>query len=184
MEARHVCKNRITTSTTSAIASSSVWITALMLARTNCVGSYSMRYLMDDGKSFDISAIAARTCADTSSAFEPGAWKIGMATAGLLSSSERRPYSEAASSIRATSPRRVTAPSAEVRSTMSENSPSVCRRPWALTLSCSGTSVLLGDAPITPAATCTFCSRMARTTSEAVSPCWATFCGSSQTRMA
>ena len=39
MEARQVWRNRITTSTTSATASSSVFTTALMEARTNCVGS-------------------------------------------------------------------------------------------------------------------------------------------------
>ena len=39
IDARQVCRNRITTSTTSAIASSSVWITASMEARTNWVGS-------------------------------------------------------------------------------------------------------------------------------------------------
>ncbi len=38
-EARHVCRNRITTSTTSKMASNSVWVTASMLWRTNCVGS-------------------------------------------------------------------------------------------------------------------------------------------------
>ena len=43
-------------------------------------------------------------------AFEPGAWKIGIATACLLSSSERRPYCEASISMRATSPSRVTTP--------------------------------------------------------------------------
>ncbi len=39
IEARQVCRNRITTSTTSAIASSSVCTTASIEARTNCVGS-------------------------------------------------------------------------------------------------------------------------------------------------
>ena len=39
IDARHVCRNRITTSTTSATASSSVCVTASMLERTNCVGS-------------------------------------------------------------------------------------------------------------------------------------------------
>ncbi len=39
MDARQVCRNRITTSTTSAMASSSVVITDWMEARTNCVGS-------------------------------------------------------------------------------------------------------------------------------------------------
>ncbi len=39
IEARQVCRNRMTTSTTSATASSSVWTTALIESRTNTVGS-------------------------------------------------------------------------------------------------------------------------------------------------
>jgi len=39
IDARHVCRNTITTITTSAIASSSVCTTASILERTNCVGS-------------------------------------------------------------------------------------------------------------------------------------------------
>ena len=39
IEARQVCRNRITTSTTSATASSSVCTTALIESRTNTVGS-------------------------------------------------------------------------------------------------------------------------------------------------
>ncbi len=39
IEARQVCRNRITTSTTSAIASSSVCTTEAIDARTNCVVS-------------------------------------------------------------------------------------------------------------------------------------------------
>ena len=39
IEARQVCRNRITTSTTSATASSSVCTTASIEARTNCVVS-------------------------------------------------------------------------------------------------------------------------------------------------
>ena len=39
IEARQVCRNTITTSTTSATASSSVCTTASMEARTNWVGS-------------------------------------------------------------------------------------------------------------------------------------------------
>jgi hypothetical protein len=39
IEARHVCRKRMTTSTTSAIASSSVWMTASIEARTNWVVS-------------------------------------------------------------------------------------------------------------------------------------------------
>ena len=38
-DARQVCKNRITTSTTRLIASSKVMTTALMESRTNTVGS-------------------------------------------------------------------------------------------------------------------------------------------------
>jgi hypothetical protein len=36
-----------------------------------------------------ISAISARTLSEISMAFDPGAWKTGMATAGLLFRSER-----------------------------------------------------------------------------------------------
>ena len=39
IEARHVCRNRMTTSTTRAMASSRVWTTASIEARTNWVGS-------------------------------------------------------------------------------------------------------------------------------------------------
>ena len=39
IDARQVCRNRITTSTTSATASSNVCTTASIEARTNCVGS-------------------------------------------------------------------------------------------------------------------------------------------------
>ena len=39
IEARQVCRNRITTSTTSATASSSVWTTAWIESRTKTVGS-------------------------------------------------------------------------------------------------------------------------------------------------
>ncbi|MNR29997.1 hypothetical protein D3C85_1474220 [compost metagenome] len=66
---------------------------------------------------------------------------------------------------------------------MSRNSSTVFSRPWALTLSCNGTSTGMGAAPMMPAATWTFCSRIAATTSAAVMLCRATFCGSSQTRM-
>jgi hypothetical protein len=42
----------------------------------------------------------------------------------------------------------------------------------------------MGSAPTTPAATCTFCSRTAATTSPAVMLRAAIFCGSSHRRMA
>ena len=45
---------------------------------------------------FFSSAMVARTWSEISMALEPGDWKIGMATADLLSSSERRPYSRGA----------------------------------------------------------------------------------------
>jgi hypothetical protein len=78
----------------------------------------------------------------------------------------------------------VTAPSAEVRTTMSPNSSTVLRRPCALTDSCRSAPGSAGDWPITPAATCTFCSRMALTTSLVASWRSAIFSGFSHTRMA
>ena len=44
------------------------------------------------GNSSSARAMVARTSSEIWIALEPGDWKIGMATAGLLSSSERRPY--------------------------------------------------------------------------------------------
>ncbi|MNV88890.1 hypothetical protein D3C71_1831330 [compost metagenome] len=89
MDARQVCRNKITTSTTRAMASSSVWITDLIEARTNCVGSYAMRYSTPSGMFFWISSMVARTFDEMSSALEPGAWNTPMPTAGSLLSSER-----------------------------------------------------------------------------------------------
>ena len=85
--------------------------------------------------------------------------------------------------MRATSRKWVVAPSAPVRTMMSPNCSTVCSRPWVFKVSWNCES-LAGDAPTTPAATCTFCSRMAATMSEAIKPRAATFCGSSQTRIA
>jgi hypothetical protein len=68
--------------------------------------------------------------------------------------------------------------------TMSRNSSSLVRRPRALTVRVKSTGWDMGIPPTTPAATCTFCSRMAPTTSVADNPRAATLCGSSQTRMA
>ena len=132
---------------------------------------------------FLISAIVRRTSSEICSALEFGAAKIGMATAGLLSSSERSAYSEAPSSMRATSRSRVTAPFGSVLTMMSPNSSSLCRRPCALIESCRSSFSAEGEAPTTPAAACTFCSRMARTTSFADRLRSATLRGSSQTRM-
>ncbi len=70
--ARHVCKNRITTSTTSTIASPMVSITASTDWRMNCVGSKKMSYLTPAGKRFDSFSISSRTPFAVSSALEPG----------------------------------------------------------------------------------------------------------------
>jgi hypothetical protein len=77
----------------------------------------------------------------------------------------------------------VTAPPGSVFTMMSPNSSSVASRPRALIESCRLTSEPLGEAPTTPAAACTFCSRMERTTSLAERPRSATLRGSSQTRI-
>ena len=61
IDARHVCKNTITTITTSTIASSNVAITASIEPRTNTVGSYTMSYSTPVGKSLDKRAIVSRT---------------------------------------------------------------------------------------------------------------------------
>ncbi|MDQ1092902.1 hypothetical protein QE400_002315 [Xanthomonas sacchari] len=68
-------------------------------------------------------------------------------------------------------------------STMSPNSCSVRRRPWAL-IRVRNLLSGIGSAPSWPAETCTFCSRIAATTSLAVSPRAATRSGSSQARIA
>ena len=70
--ARHVCRNRITTSTTRMMASAMVWITASTDSRMNCVGSKKMSYLTPVGKRFESFSIRSRTACAVSSAFEPG----------------------------------------------------------------------------------------------------------------
>ncbi len=115
-------------------------------------------------------------------ALEPGRWKIGRATAGWLLSSERSAYWLEPSSTRAMSLRRVISPSSAARTTMFSNSSSVTRRPWVLTDSWKLLALGAGGAPSWPAATCRFCSRMAVTTSVAVTLRDAVLFGSSQTR--
>jgi hypothetical protein len=78
----------------------------------------------------------------------------------------------------------VTAPLLPVLTMMSPNSSSLWSRPCALIDSWVSMPGTPGDAPTTPAAACTFCSRIARTTSLADRPRSATFCGSSHTRIA
>ncbi len=87
---------------------------------------------MPCGKLCFSSAIFSRTRLEISMAFEPGRWKIGIATAGLLFSSERRAYWLEPSSTRAMSRRRVISPLAPARMMMFSNSSSVTRRPWVL----------------------------------------------------
>ncbi|MNV79880.1 hypothetical protein D3C71_1734500 [compost metagenome] len=89
IEARQVCRNRITTSTTRAMASSSVVTTALIESRTKMVVSYTASYFTSAGKVFCISSIVAITASRISSALAPGAWKMPMPTAFLPSSCER-----------------------------------------------------------------------------------------------
>ena len=78
---------------------------------------------------------------------------------------------------------RVICPSASARTTMSANWSSVVSRPCVLIVNWNVVSVGTGGSPSRPAATCTFCSRIARTTSLAVSSRAASLSGSSQTRM-
>ena len=106
-----------------------------------------------------------------------------MVTAGLLSRVLRSAYMFEPSSTRPTSRTRVICPDGVARTTMSRNSSSVVSRPCALIRSWKVVSVGAGGAPSTPAATCTFCSRIARTTSVAVSSRAASLSGSSHTRM-
>src|SRR5689334_23136483 len=108
--ARQLCRNTTTTSTTSTTASSSVWITASIELRTNTVGSYGTSYAMPSGKLFDNSAMVLRTAAESSSAFAPGNWNIGMPTAGLPPSMLRNAYVSGPSSMRATSRKYTTSP--------------------------------------------------------------------------
>src|SRR5512145_2940444 len=73
MDARQVCRNRITTSTTSSTASSSVVTTDLMDSRTNSVVSYtSVLYSTPSGMVLRTSAITARTPSAISMALDPG----------------------------------------------------------------------------------------------------------------
>ncbi|KAG1229328.1 hypothetical protein G6F68_019396 [Rhizopus microsporus] len=89
MDARQVCRNRITTSTTSAMASSSVETTALIESRTKMVVSYTASYFTSAGMVFCISSIVEMTWSRISSALAPGDWKIPIPTAFLPSSCER-----------------------------------------------------------------------------------------------
>ena len=77
----------------------------------------------------------------------------------------------------------VICPSGVARTTMAPNCSSVLRRPWVLIESWKVVSDGAGGAPRTPAATWTFCSRITRTTSDAVRCREASLSGSSHTRM-
>ncbi len=90
IDARQVCRNRITTSTTRAIASSSVETTALIESRTKMVVSYTASYFTSAGMVFCISSIVEMTWSRISSALAPGDWKMPIPTAFLPSSCERR----------------------------------------------------------------------------------------------
>jgi hypothetical protein len=142
-----------------------------------------MRYSTPSGNERFSRSITSRTCDEASIAFEPGRCDTPIATAGRLSSRLRSEYRFEPSSTRPMSRSRVICPSGVARMTMPANSSSVVRRPWALTESWKVVSAGLGGAPSTPAATWTFCSRIARTTSVAVSCRAESLSGSSHTRM-
>ena len=89
IDARHVCRNRITTSTTSTTASISVCCTARIDSRTNTVGSHTGRYATPGGKRFDSSSNFAYTAFATSSAFAPGDRKMPTTADGLSLKYER-----------------------------------------------------------------------------------------------
>ncbi len=86
--------------------------------------------------------------------------------------------------MRATSCRRVFSPLAPVFTMMRPNSSGDTKRPLALICISKACGRLTGCWPTAPAATCTFCSRMAATTSLAVRLRAAILLGSSHTRMA
>ena len=81
IEARQVCRNRITTSTTSRVASNSVETTDLIESRTNTVVSYTEVISTPGGSVLRTSSILATTASRICSAFAPGAWKMPMAAA-------------------------------------------------------------------------------------------------------
>src|SRR6202522_552998 len=76
IDARQVCRNRITTNTTRITASSSVCSTARIDSRTNTVGSHSARQATPVGKLRDRSGNFAYTASATAIALAPGDRKI------------------------------------------------------------------------------------------------------------
>ena len=183
-EARQVCRNSTTTITTSSTASSSVATTARIDCRTNTVGSYSTLHSRPGGKSVEMRFMVARTSLESWIVLAPGASKIGIATARWLSLRERSEYSAAPSSTRAMSRTRVSSPVGPALTMMSANSSTVDSRPCALIETWKSAGRPWGGAPMEPADTWTFCSRMARSTSPAAMPRAAARSGSSQTRIA
>ena len=115
------------------MASSSVWTTALDRV------AHEHGRVVDDAV---VDALAGNSSSAPPSsrgpgrrsaiALEPGDWKIGMATAGLLSSSERSPYCEASISTRATSLRRVMTPFVALDDDVARIARARCRRPSTL----------------------------------------------------
>ena len=90
IEARQVCKNTITTSTTNSTASSSVTTTFSIEVFTKRVGSYTMLYSTPGGKLAFNFSIFSRTLFDNASALAVGDWKIAIAIASLLFSRLRK----------------------------------------------------------------------------------------------
>jgi len=103
------------------------------------------------------------------SALAPGASMTAAPAAGWPFRRVVSAYDSLPISTRATSPRRTTAPSACVFSTMSRNCSGVCSRDRAVTVAVSCCFAGEGRAPISPTDTCVFCAAMAAVTSEGIS---------------
>src|ERR1700754_3296214 len=90
IEARQFCRNRITTRTTSNMASTSVWITALIESRTNTWGSQTAWYVTPGGNEAESSSNFWYTALATSSESAPGVRKMPTCEPSLPSTAERK----------------------------------------------------------------------------------------------
>ena len=143
-----------------------------------------MSYSTPAGKSFAKRAMVSRTWSESSIAFEPGRWKIGIASAGWLSSSARSEYESCPNSTRAISDKRVNWPWSPTLIITCSNSSILFKRPLTFNNIWNWLSLEIGCAPKLPAATCWFWARNAATTSVAVNSRDAKASGFSHTRMA
>ena len=124
IDARQVCRKRITTSTTSSDRFEQRvddGLDRVAHEHGRVVDDAGSRGPRGNSSSAPPSSRARWTIA---MAFEPGAWKIGIADRGLVVEQRAQRVFRAPSSMRATSRRRVTAPSAPVLTMMLPNSSS------------------------------------------------------------